>query len=120
MSALLVGQPDDGGFRDGGVLQQARLDLGGRDPDAAGLEQVVAAAQAGVVPGGRADVGVAGAEPLAGEHGAARVGAPPVAQRDGLAADEQRPRFAVRDEPARGVAQLEVVARDAKNVGTAK
>src|SRR5262249_455365 len=50
------------------VLDDARLDLGRRYPDAAGLDHVVGPAQAGVEAVLRPDIGVAGPQPLAGEH----------------------------------------------------
>ena len=40
LAQVRVGYADDGGFRDGGVVKQARFDLGGTDQVAAGLDEV--------------------------------------------------------------------------------
>src|SRR5688572_23218929 len=55
VDAVLVGHTDDGGLPHGRVLDQPALDLGRRHPDAAGLEHVAVAAQAGEVAVGIAD-----------------------------------------------------------------
>src|SRR5439155_8065381 len=77
----------DGGFGDGGVFQETLLDFGWGDPDAAGFEHVVVAAETGVGVVVVADVGVAGAEPFAEEGAAGCLGAAPVAGGDGWAAE---------------------------------
>src|SRR5204863_7419231 len=99
---------------------QPGLHLARRHPDATRLEQVVAAAQAGEDAVSGADVGVAGAEPVADEHGAARVGAAPVPQRDRLTSDVEGSGLADRYERPGGITQLDVVTgnRPAGRAGT--
>jgi hypothetical protein len=56
---------DHRAFLHGFVIDQHALDFHGTDPDAAGLQHVVAAAAVPVIPVGVAVVLVAGADPFA-------------------------------------------------------
>src|ERR1700677_3296427 len=94
LQAIRVQACHHDGLRHRLVLEQPALDLGGRDPDAAGLQHVAGAAEAGVVAVGVLYVGVAGTQPLALEHSAGRVVPGPVAGRGRVAADEQGARGA--------------------------
>ena len=95
------------------MLDQHALDLGWRDPDAADLHHVVVAAQELPVAIFGAGVDVAGAEPLAHEVAAGRVGAAPVSGRDRVAPHVQLPghvRFSDRRPGL--VQQLGLIAAD--------
>ena len=93
------------------VLHQRRLDLERRDPDAAHLEHVVAAAGVGVVAVGVAHVLVAALGPAALEGLARLLAVAPVHQRRARALDVEVADLAVGDRPAVVAAQLDLVAR---------
>ena len=94
LQPLGVRRGDHHGLGHRRVGQQLGLDLGRRHPDAAGLEHVAGPAEARVVAVGVADVGVAGAQPLALEDLARRVVAGPVPGGGRVAPDEQGARGA--------------------------
>src|SRR5204863_9351793 len=95
-----------------GVLAQPLLDLGGGHPDAAGLDDVVGAAQRGEVAVGAAHVGVAGAYPVPLEHQPRGLHPAPVTGRGGAAADEQVAGGPVGHRHAVGVDDLRLVTGD--------
>src|ERR1019366_4893741 len=94
------------------VLHQRRLDLEGRDPDAAHLEHVVAAPGIGVVAVGVARILVAALGPAALEGLARALAVAPVHECRAGTPDVEIADLAVGDGPAVFAAQLDLVALD--------
>ena len=118
LQAVRIDAGHHDGLPDRVVSEQPRLHLGGRHPDAAGLEHVAGAAEAGVEAVRVSDVRVAGAHPLAGEDLSGGGISGPVSGRRRVGAHHERPRLAVGSFVTAFVNDTHLIAGD-RNAGRA-
>ena len=105
------------GTHDSVKLQDACLDFGRRDPDAADLHHVVSSPEAGIGAIRIADVRVAGGDEAAVQRPAILIGAVPIAGHDRRACNVQRSRHAVTHLVAVGITQRDLIPVERRAAG---